>query len=57
MRGENENQAQYTPLLNAYCHIYAILTKIKCKASSKKVVISGTLHPDFNLNLINLIVG
>jgi hypothetical protein len=46
--GGNENEAQYIPLLNAYFHTYAILSKIKRKASSKKVVISGTFHPDFN---------
>jgi hypothetical protein len=57
MRVGNENQAQYTPLLNACCHTYAILSKIKRKASNKTVVISGTLHLDFNLNLINLIVS
>jgi hypothetical protein len=53
MRGRNENQAQYTPLLNACYHTYAILSKIERKRS-KKFVISGTLLPDFILNFINL---
>jgi len=57
MRGGNESQAQYTPILNAYCHTYVILSTIKRKTSSKKVVISGSCHPDFNLNPINLIVS